>query len=169
MKKRRVWLILAAVIIVLAAGAGLTMKLTAVYPGLGEAAAYPVNDVGGFELTVEKLSFTPLAGYTVRWRVTADSDETYRFIESGETHRTFEYLERSVGGVWYRLGREQDALSAETLEYPLGGDGWDTMEGSIVQKDAGYGTRLEPGLYRVVLEMEAEDGTTHYLAREFEV
>ena len=38
-----------------------------------------------------------------------------------------------------------------------------------MQKYACYGTRLEPGAYRVVLEMKAEDGTPHYLAAEFEV
>ena len=81
MKKHSGWLILAAFVAVLAVGAGLTMKLAAVYPGLGEAADYPVNDVGGFELTLEEPSFTPFAGYTVRWKVTADTGEICRFIE----------------------------------------------------------------------------------------
>ena len=43
------------------------------------------------------------------------------------------------------------------------------LQGSIVQKYDYYGTRLEAGTYRVVLEMKAKDGTPHYLAAEFDV
>ena len=43
------------------------------------------------------------------------------------------------------------------------------LQGSIVQKYDYYGTRLEAGTYRVVLEMKTKDGTPHYLAAEFDV
>ena len=54
------------------------------------------------------------------------------------------------------------------LEFSLGGDSTG-LQGSIVQKYDYYGTRLEAGTYRVVLEMKAKDGTPHYLAAEFDV
>lgn len=50
----------------------------------------------------------------------------------------------------------------------MGGDSTG-LQGSIVQKYDYYGTRLEAGTYRVVLEMKAKDGTPHYLAAEFDV
>ena len=54
------------------------------------------------------------------------------------------------------------------LEFSLGGDSTG-LQGSIVQKYDYYGTRLEAGTYRVVLEMKTKDGTPHYLAAEFDV
>ena len=57
------------------------------------------------------------------------------------------------------------------MEFALGGEESAALAGSIVQKYAYYGTRLEAGTgtYRVVLETQASDGTPRYLAREFEV
>lgn len=51
----------------------------------------------------------------------------------------------------------------------MGKEEGSALEGSVVQKYDYYGTRLEPGLYRLVLEMKAEDGISQYLAAEFEV
>ena len=59
-------------------------------------------------------------------------------------------------------------FSFNNLEFSLGGDSTG-LQGSIVQKYDYYGTRLEAGTYRVVLEMKAKDGTPHYLAAEFDV
>ena len=55
-----------------------------------------------------------------------------------------------------------------TLEFALGNEKWSGPSGSIVQKYAYYGTRLEPGIYQVVLEMKTENRNSHYLAAEFE-
>ena len=88
---------------------------------LGEPVSYPVNQVDGFELTIEKPTWSPFKGYTFN-----------------------------------------------NLEFSLGGDSTG-LQGSIVQKYDYYGTRLEAGTYRVVLEMKAKDGTPHYLAAEFDV
>ena len=63
----------------------------------------------------------------------------------------------------------QDNFSSTTIEFALGGEEGSGLDGSIVQKYANYGTRLTPGLYRVVLEMRTADGAPHYLAAEFEV
>ena len=80
----------------------------------------------------------------------------------------FEYLERHIDGQWYRLTYSQDIFPFNNLEFSLGGDSTG-LQGSIVQKYDYYGTRLEAGTYRVVLEMKAKDGTPHYLAAEFDV
>ena len=45
---------------------------------LGEPVSYPVNQVEGFELTIEKPTWSPFKGYTIRWAVTANSKEIYR-------------------------------------------------------------------------------------------
>ena len=37
---------------------------------LGEPVSYPVNQVDGFELTIEKPTGSPFKGYTIRWAVT---------------------------------------------------------------------------------------------------
>ena len=133
---------------------------------LGEPVSYPVNQVDGFELTIEKPTWSPFKGYTIRWAVTANSKEIYSFGEDGSPG--FEYLERHTDGQWYRLTYSQDIFSFNNLEFSLGGDSTG-LQGSIVQKYDYYGTRLEAGTYRVVLEMKAKDGTPHYLAAEFDV
>ena len=99
----------------------------------------------------------------------ADSEDVYCFVQDGEAPNTFEYLECNVGGQWYRLNYVQDNISFTTIEFALGGEEGSGLDGSIVQKYANYGTRLTPGLYRVVLEIRASDGASHYLAAEFEV
>ena len=101
--------------------------------------------------------------------MTADSEDVYRFVQDGEATNTFEYLEYNIGGQWHRLNYVQDNFSSTTIEFALGGEEGSGLDGSIVQKYANYGTRLTPGLYRVVLEMRAADGAPHYLAAEFEV
>ena len=50
---------------------------------LGEPVSYPVNQVDGFELTIEKPTWSPFKGYTIRWAVTANSKEIYSFGEDG--------------------------------------------------------------------------------------
>ena len=102
----------------------------------------------------------------IRWAVAADSKEVYIFAEDGPG---FEYLERCIDGQWYRLGYSQNDFPFNSAEFALGGEEGTALEGSIVQKYSYYGTRLEKGAYRVVLEMRARDGTLQYLAAEFRV
>lgn len=168
MKRYRGWIALLILIALCAGGAWLTLQVTAEYPTLGEPVAYPVNQVQGFELTIEEPSWSPFKGYSIRWDVDADSEEVYFLIRDGEGPG-FEYLEHYIDGQWYRLGYSQDNFPFTTIELSLGGEESYGLGGSIVQKYAYYGTRLEPGAYRVVLEMKAADGTPHYLAAEFEV
>lgn len=165
MKRYRRWMILFIFIVFCAGGAWLTLQVTAEYPGLGEPVSYPVNQVDGFALTIEKPSWSPWKGYTIRWTVAADSEEVYSFTTDGAG---FTYFERRLDGQWYRLKCERDAFF-NSLDFPLGGEAGTSLQGSIVQKYDGYGTRLEAGTYRLVLEMSAKDGTPHYLAAEFEV
>lgn len=170
MKKFRSFIILIAVILVCAGGVWLTLKSTAEYPSSSDVAVtYQVNQVDGFELTIEKPSFSPFTGYTIRWKVAADSEDVYYFVQDGEAPNTFEYLECNVGGQWHRLNYVQNNFSFTTIEFALGGDEGVSLDGSVVQKYSNYGTRLTSGLYRVVLEMRAADGASHYLAAEFEV
>ena len=173
MKKHRGWIILALVAALVAAlaaaGIWLIGKVTAVYPGLGDPVSYPVNQVDGFALPIGEPSFSPFHGYTIVWKATADSDDVYYFICDGEAPNAFEFLERRVDGQWYRLAYTQNNFPYSTVEFALGGEESAALAGSIVQKYDYYGTRLEAGTYRVVLEMRASDGTPHYLAQEFEV
>ncbi len=169
MKRYRGWIALFVFIAICSGGVCLTLQATAEYPTLGENVSYPVNQVEGFELTIEEPSWSPFKGYSIRWSVDANSKAIYYFVEDGEPPNRFEYLERCVDGQWYRLGYTQDNFPFTTIEFALGGEESSGLEGSIVQKYDYYGTRLEPGAYRVVLEMKAEDGTPHYLAAEFEI
>ncbi len=166
MKRYRGWIVLFIFIVICAGGVWLTLRVTAEYPTLGEPVSYPVNQVDGFELTIEKPSWSPFRGYSIRWAVTAASKEVYTFFTDGAG---FAFLERYVDGKWYRLEYSQDNFPFNSLEFPLGGEEGTGLQGSIVQKYAYYGTRLEAGTYRVVLEMKAKDGTSHYLATEFDI
>ena len=168
-KRCRSLAILAAVIAFFIGGIWLILRATAEYPSLGEPVFYPVNQVDGFELTIEKPEWGPFTGYTIRWTVTADSEEVYTFSHDWEKEADFTYLERCVDGQWYRLNDTQNDFAFNPIEFPLGGDEAWRLQGSIVQKYRYYGTRLEAGNYRIVLRMEAGDGTSHYLAAEFAV
>lgn len=81
MKKYRGWLILLIFAIICAGGVWLTLQVTAEYPALGEAVSYPVNQVDGFELSIEKPTWSPFKGYTIRWAITANSKEIYSLVE----------------------------------------------------------------------------------------
>ena len=165
MKKYRGWVIALLLILLCIGGVRLVLRATAEYPALGEPVSYPVNQVEGFTLSIETPTWSPFRGYTIRWTVSAESEDIYTFSTE---NADFSNLERCVDGQWYRLKRSQDRENLSHLDFPLGGDSTG-LQGSIVQKFDNYGTRLEPGTYRVTLEMQAEDGTPHYLAAEFDI
>lgn len=165
MKKYRGWVIALLLILLCIGGVRLVLRATAEYPALGEPVSYPVNQVEGFTLSIETPTWSPFRGYTIRWAVSAESEDIYTFSTE---NADFSNLERCVDGQWYRLKRSQDMENLSHLDFPLGGDSTG-LQGSIVQKFDNYGTRLEPGTYRVTLEMQAEDGTPHYLAAEFDI
>ena len=83
---------------------------------LGEPVSYPVNQVDGFELTIEKPTWSPFKGYTIRCAVTANSKEIYSFGEDGSPG--FEYLERHIDGQCYRL-KNEDLLRGLELYYKV--------------------------------------------------
>lgn len=169
MKRYQGWIILAALIVLCAGGVWVTLQVTAEYPSLGEPVSYPVNQVDGFELTIEEPTWSPFRGYTIKWAVTAASKEIYTFSRDWEKEPDFAYLERCVDGYWHRLNYSQDDFSHNSMDFPVGGDEAVRFQGSLVQKYDYYGTRLEAGDYRVVLKMKADDGTPHYLAAEFDI
>lgn len=146
-----------------------TLRATAKYPVLGEEVSYSVNQADGFVLTIEEPIWSPFKGYTIRWDVAADSEDMYTFSRDGKNRPEFCFLERNLDGQWYRLERIQDNLGFSSVEFLLGGEEATGLEGSIVQKYDGYGTHLEAGKYRIVLEMQAEDEAYYYLAAEFQV
>ena len=165
MKRHRRWLILLLCAGFCIGGVRLILWATADWPALEDPVSYPVNQVEGFELTIGEPSWSPFTGYTIQWSVSAESEEIYVFVSDVPF---FEYLERCVDGQWYRLARSQENLPYNPLEFSLGGQ-TSTFQGSMVQKYGHYGTRLERGNYRLVLEMRAEDGTPCYLAAGFDV
>ena len=169
MKKHRSLFILLLLAVLCAGAVGLTLHLTAQYPPPGEPVDYPTNQAEGFVLTLEKPTWSPFKGHTLRWKVTADSDEVYYFGHDGNAPNSFEFLERQLDGQWYRLGYTQTDEPFTTIEFAVGGQESSGLSGSVVQKHAYYGTRLEPGLYRLVLEMKDAAGTPHYLSAPFEV
>ncbi len=161
LKRHQGILTLAVFVVLCAAVALLTLKATAQYPALGEPVSYPVNQVEGFSLSLEKPGWSPFRGYTLRYDVLADSEDIYIFEEDASS---FEYLERLENGRWYRLDCQNPGTGH--IRFDLGGDSTG-LSGSLVQKYAGYGTRLEPGTYRLALEMRDSQGALHYLAAEF--
>jgi len=169
MKRYRGLIVLLALAAFCAGGVWLTLQITAEYPTIGEPVSYEVNQVDGFELSIEEPTWSPFKGYSIRWKVRADAQDVYYFVHDGEAPNSFEFLEQYADGQWHRLGYTQDSFPFTTLEFALGGEESSGLEGTIVQKYAYYGTRLESGAYRVVLEMKAEDGVSHYLAAEFHV
>lgn len=168
MKRYRGWIVLFLIVALFTGGVWITLRVTAEYPSLGKAVSYPVNQAEGFELTIEKPTWSPFKGYTIRWAVAVDSDDVYMFSREGENRPEFCFLERNIAGQWYRLERLQNHFAGGSVEFLLGGEEATGLESSIVQKYDGYGTRLEEGRYRIVLEMQAKDETLHYIAAEFD-
>ncbi len=169
MKRIRSWFTLLFVLAVLGGIGYLVLRTTEEYPTLGAAVSYPVNETDGFELTIiEKPSWSPWKGYTIQWRISAHSEDLYTFSWDPEIEPGFEYLERCVEGQWYRLAYTENNFSLNHTDFVLGGESTG-LEGSLVQKYSRYGTRLEPGNYRIVLKMNASDGAMHYLAEEFTI
>ena len=163
MKKYRGWLILAVLAALVFGGVKLTLHVTAAYPTLGAAVDYPVNDVEGFELTIGEPKFSPFLGYSFHYQIAMDSPTVYALKEGPGA--SFENLETYVDGRWYRLAYTDELIFDQTFE--VGGEGTTGFEGSVVQKYAGYGTRLEPGRYRLTIELTDSAGAPHYLAAEF--
>ena len=164
MKRYRGLLIVFAVLIVLAGIICLTLRVTADYPTLGEPVSYEVNQVEGFELSIEEPSWSPFRGYTIRYKIEIDSNDVY-YLDNNS--KQFEYLECFTNNQWYRLNRQGEF--AEYNTWDIGGEGNTSFQGSIVQKYDGYGTRLENGLHRLILELTDQKGQTHYLSAEFNV
>lgn len=144
----------------------LILRGTAQYPSVGTRVSYPVNQIEGFDLSIEAPTWSPFRGYTVRYEIAIDSEDVY-FL--GRETYPFEHLEQLDGGRWHRLvsAEEGDRITFEG--FSIGGEDNTGFAGSVVQKYAGYGTRLEPGTYRLTLELTDAEGTPHYLAAEFEV
>lgn len=170
MKKLRGLLICLLILTVFAGGVWLTLHLTAEYPAPGEPVSHPVNQVPGFTLTLYEPTWSPFKGYSLRYHVAAESETAYTF--TAYPSAGFEHLEQQADGQWRRLTGSpppEEFTDFAPLEFTLGGGEGHGLDGSLVQKYAGYGTRLCPGLYRLVLEMTAPDGTPRCLAAEFSV
>ena len=166
MKKLKGLVIAAAVIGVIGMIIWGIGKATEEYPEIGEAVSYAVNDEDDITLEIQEPTWSPFRGYTIRWKVSTDSKNTYSFNEDGPG---CEFLEHYIDGHWHRLAYTQDNFPFNSLVFTLGNGESRSLEGSLVQKYDHYGTRLEPGLYRLTLEMSKNNVDVRYLAQEFQV
>ena len=164
MKRCRGLVVLGLLTALCAGAVWLTLRVTARYPAWGEPVTYPVNRVEGFALSIEETTWSPFRGYTLRYEIQMDSEEIYHLVEDGSA---FAYLERLADGQWYRLDCQREQAGHSTFD--LGGSGSAAFYGSVVQKYEGYGTRLEPGTYRLTMKLTDRIGGAHYLAAEFDV
>lgn len=146
----------------------MVFQVTAEYPILGEPVSYPVNQLDGFELSIDEPGWTPFRGYTIRYKIQYQSEEIYQLIQ--ESGKDYCHLDKLVDGQWYRM--EQPEAIPDIINGTLQIGGWpaaSAFSATFTQDFDRYGTRLEPGTYRLVLELTADEGTPHYLAAEFDV
>ena len=169
MKRHPGCLVLTVLLALCVGGSVLYLRLTAEYPALGEPVSYPVNQIEGFELTIEGPSWSPFRGYTLQYELLTDSEKVY-YLTTGNEAETAETerLEMLADGKWRPL-RSTNAFGFQSVTFDLGGSDSTSFGGSLVQKYEGYGTRLDPGTYRFVLELTDQQGCPHYLAAEFYV
>lgn len=165
MKRYRGVLNFAIFLAVCAGLIGLVLHFTAHYPALGETVSYPVNEVEGFTLSIQEPGWSPFRGYTLRYKIDIDSEKVYTLTR--EDSKNFEGLEYFTDGQWHRLLSQEETVGH--MNWDVGGEGVSSFQGSIVQKFAGYGTRLESGTYRLTMELTDQQGSPHYLAAEFTV
>ncbi|MGI6030378.1 MAG: hypothetical protein ACOX7F_02635 [Eubacteriales bacterium] len=165
MKRYKPFFIVGLLILAVVGGVWLTLRATAHYPTPGEPVSYPVNQAEGFVLSVEEPTWSPFRGYTLRYAIAIDSPEVYSLVD--DAPQTFEHLEWFHQGQWVRLVRQTE--SGAYVTFDIGGSENTGFQGSLVQKYEGYGTRLEPGTYRLTLEMTDSQNEPHYLAAEFEI
>ena len=170
MKRHPGLIVLSILLALCVGGAALYLRATAEYPVLGEPVSYPVNQIEGFDLSIEAgPTWSPFRGYTLKYSVRIDSQEVYHLTTGNEPHcAETERLERLVDGQWCPL-RSTEPTGFQSNTFDLGGPENTGFYGSLVQKYEGYGTRLEPGTYRLVLELTDHDGRSHCLAAEFPV
>ena len=168
MKRRPQLIVLAVLLALCVGGSALYLRATAEYPTLGDPVSEPVNQIEGFDLSIEAgPTWSPFRGYTLKYGIRIDSREVYYLTTGNEPHSAeTERLERLVDGQWHRL-RSTAPTGFQSLTFDLGGSGSTGFGGSLVQKYEGYGTRLEPGTYRLVLELADQANQPHYLAAEF--
>lgn len=142
-------------------------QVTAEYPILGEPVSYSVNQLEGFELRMTEGAWTPFRGHSFRYKITIQSQEVYQLI--ARKGKNYLQLDRLVDGQWYRMERPETIPDMIDLAVTVGGPDTLSFEGKFTQRSGYYGTRLEPGTYRLVLELTDHDGSLHYLASEFDV
>ena len=168
MSKRKVrnGMIAAAAAAAVVLGGLWIVRATARYPALDAPVLYRIDPVQGFQMEIEEVRWSLKKGYCVKYRVAIDSEEVYTLVDTEE--KTYKYLERLVDGQWYRLVCDE-IRSPIDRSREIGGPGNTGYEEGLYQKYDGYGTRLEPGSYRIVLELTDREGDIHYLADGFEV
>ena len=164
MKHYRGLIKFAVFIVVCAAIIWIILHITAEYPALGEPVSYEVNNIEGFNLTIEEPTYSIFKGYSIRYEIEIDSEEVYYLDNDSQE---FEFLECYIDGQWYRLECQNEAIGFNVWD--VGGRENTGFQGSLVQKYAGYGTRLEAGTYRFIMELTDQYGEFHYLAAEFNV
>lgn len=167
MKKYRSLLTLLVLLMLLVSVGWAILRMTAVYPTLGEPVTYAVNQLEGFTLSVKEPAWSPFSGYTIKYEIEMESEDVY-YLETGTGREEPVRLERLIDGQWYRL-LSQTEHSWNPNTFPLGGEESSGFYGSLVQKREGYGTRLESGNYRLTMELTDTEGDLYYLSAAFTV
>ena len=166
MKKYRGLLTFVLVLAICAGAVKLMLDYTAEYPIVGEAVVYPVNQIDGFNLSIESPAWSPFKGYTLRYNIEIESNDIYYMTTGTETAPA--KLEKLIHGTWYSLNPQNEYEAFNSMTFDLGGDTYG-FSGSLVQKFEELGTRLETGVYRLTIELTDESNILHYLAAEFTI
>ena len=119
------------------------------------------------QLAVDEPYYSLRKGCILRWSIGKHPGSTYKIKmqESGSAV----LLEQMVDGQWMQLARDRSSFE-KTDESPIVLDAQTTrMDGTFSQKDAGYGTRLKAGCYRLVVCAEDESGSERMLTGVFVV
>ena len=143
-------------------------QMTSEYPTLGQPVSYPVNQLEGFALSINEPSWKFFRGYTIRYKIQYQSEKLYQLIQ--ESGKGYCHLDKLVDGQWYRMERLK--AIPDTVNGTLQIGGWpasSAFSATFTQDFDCYGTHLEPGTYRLVLELTDDNGSSHYLAKEFHV
>lgn len=160
----RTWLILIVCFCLLGAQ---IWQSSGVYPPVAQPSEIEEAQPEDLQLAVDEPHYSLRKGCILRWSIGKHPGSTYKIKmqESGSAV----LLEQMVDGQWMQLARDRSSFE-KADESPIVLDAQTTrMDGTFSQKDAGYGTRLKAGCYRLVVCAEDESGSERMLTGVFVV
>ena len=138
---------------------------TGVYPQMGPPSQAQPVQIEGIDFAVEQPHYVLGRGYAMRWALSKRTERSYALLPQ-QGHCEV-WLERQIEGQWYTLVQqlEPDVFPQEPTVLDRNVTGF---EASFTQKYQGYGTRLEPGHYRLALCLRDEQtGQEQVIAESF--